>query len=214
MYYLPDDQIDAEKIYQGDIFEEFPCFVLASTDFVFLREDGGTFREAELPGGWREEELLIVRARKQRIVLLSQTCDIHEEGLTNLYLGDQEQYANQVILYAPVVPLTELTNYNKLKGAAKDRQRLENQNVAGAFYLPAHPDGRFPESLAYLQWVCGITKLRANRFRTFDPKRRCVSLAPPYREALSSKFAYTFGRVALPSAATFKDNRPSVPVRA
>ena len=216
MYYVPDGQLDPDRIFQGDIFDDFPCFFLPSTDFRFLREDGQTYSEPDLPGAWKEgeeEELLIVRARRYKIILLSQSCDIHEEGKTNLYLDDAESYTNQLILYCPVIPITALANYKKLREAAKDPNKLQNQSVSGAFYLPAYPDGRrFPDSIVYLTWVCSITKAKANRFRTFDPKRRLASLASPYREAFASKFAQAIDRVALPTgnfAALFTDNRPA-----
>jgi hypothetical protein len=214
MYYVPDNDLDPDRIYQGDIFDDFPCFFLPSTEFRFLREggeDGATYSEAELPGGWREEELLIVRARRFKIILVSQTCDIHEEGKRNLYLGETESYAYQLILYSPVIPLTELQNYKQLKDAAKDSTKLNNQNLpGGAFFLPAYPP-HFPDSFAYPHWVCPITKAKADRFKTFDPKQRLASLASPFREAFASKFAQVYGRVALPArtlADVFIDNAP------
>ncbi len=210
MYYVPDGQLDPDRIYQGDIFDDFPCFFLSSTDFRFLRPDGQTYDEAGLPDGWGEEEILLVRARRYKIILVSQTCDIHEQGKRNLHLGAEENYANQLILYCPVMPLTALQAHPKLRDAAKNRQNLENQNLSGAFYLPAHPAGGIPESIVYLSWVCSITKAKANRFKTFDAKQRRASLASPFREAFAHKFANLCGRVALPTGTfreVFIDNR-------
>lgn len=200
MYYVPDGQLDPDRIFQGDIFVDFPCFFLPSTDFQFLREDGQVCAEVDLPQGWREEELLIVRARRYKIILLSQTCDIHEEGKRNLYLDANENYANQLILYAPIIPLTELEKYKKQRDATKDRRQLENQKISSAFFLPAHPDGqRVPDSIVYFPWVCSIAKSKANRFSTFEPKNRLTSLASPFREAFASKFGQAIERVALPT---------------
>src|SRR5262249_34973746 len=193
--------LDPDRIYQGDIFTEFPCFFLPSTDFTFLRSDGQTYSEAQLPGGWEQEELLIVRARRYKIILVSQTCDIHEEGRRNLQLGPNEHYAYQLIHYCPILPLTELQNYQALKNAVRDKKH-ENQNLpGGAFYLPAHPAGHFPDSIAYPHWICAITKTKANRFTTFVPKQRLASLAPPFREAFANKFGQVYARVALPTGA-------------
>jgi hypothetical protein len=214
MYYVPVGQLDPDRIHQGDIFEDFPCFFLPSTEFQFLRTEGpeGTegrfYAEQYLPGGWREEELLIVRAKKYKIILVSQSCDIHEESKPNLYLDENEQYANQLILYSPVIPVTALANYSKLRAAAKEPHKLENQNVAGAFYLPDHPDGHFLASIVYLHWMCSISKTKANRFKTFDPKRRLASLASPFREAFASKIGQTIERVALPTPYRFVANKP------
>jgi len=204
MYYIPDEQLDPDRIYQGDIFEDFPCYFLPSTKLAFLREDGVIYPESELPGGWKEEELFIVRARKYKIIIVSQTCDIHEEAKRNLYLEDNEHYTYQLIHYAPVIPLTELQNYRQLREAVRDPNKLLNQNLpAGAFFLPAH-QVRFPDSIAYPHWLCAIAKSKANRFKTFDPKKRIASLASPFRESFASKVAQVIGRVALPTG-TFSE---------
>jgi hypothetical protein len=216
MYYVPDGENDDRIIFQGDIFEEFPCFFLPSTDFQILRadgEEGGIYREAELPGGWQEEELLIVRARRHKIILISQSCDIHEEGKRNLYQDEAENYNYQLIHYSPLLPVTPaaLKNYSQLRDATKDRRKLTQQNLpGGAFFLPAH-EPHFPDSIVYPHWICAITKTKANRFKTFHPKRRLASLASPFRESFAHKLAQIVGRVALPSgpfADTFVDNAP------
>jgi hypothetical protein len=209
VYYVPEP--DPDRIYQGDIFQEFPCFFLPSTDFQFLRDDGQTYTEEELPGGWGQEELLIVRARRHRIILVSQTCDVHEEGKPNLHLAAEETYVYQLIHYCPVFPLTELQNHKSLRDAVKDRKHLNQNLPGGAFFLPAHPSGSFPDSIAYPHWVCAITKTKANRFTSFTPKQRLASLAPPFREAFANKFGQVYARVALPTGAfadIFKNNAP------
>jgi hypothetical protein len=199
MYYLPQAELTTSRIFQGDVFEEFPCFLLPSTDFQFLREEEGegvVYREQELPVGWLEEENLVVRARRFKIIVVSQSCDIHEEGRRNLRLGDDENFDYPTILYAPLIPLTDLAQYGRLANRVED---LRKQNVAGAFYLPAHPAATLAESVALFSWICSIRKSRENRFNTFDPKRKLASLASPYREAFAQKFAHLIGRVALPS---------------
>lgn len=200
--YVPDADVDPDRIFQGDIFEEFPCFFLPSTDFRFLREDGETYSEEELPGGWRAEELLIVRA----------SCDIHEEARRNLFLEQAENYTYQLILYCPVIPLNELQNYRQLREAVKDRDKALNQNLPGGAFFLAEKPPQFPDSVAYPHWVCAVTKAKANRFKTFDPKRRIASLASPFRESFANKFGQTIARVALPTGAFadhFVNNAPA-----
>lgn len=206
MYYLSDEELDGDKIYQGDIFDEFPCHFLLDTDFLILREDGELYSEDRLPEGWRSEENIVVRASRHRIVLISQSCDIHEEQITDLCLNEQQRYRNPLILYAPLIPVDQLQDFPQFKKQIKSRNVAQTQNLSGAFFFPGHPDGLFPESVAPFTWVCGIRKTRANRFSTFEPRRRLASLRSPYRESLAAKFAHFFGRVALPSDKAFNDN--------
>jgi hypothetical protein len=72
--YVPSDKVRHDRIYQGDVFEEFACLWLPSADLTFLREDedgAKTYGEDDLPGGWQEEEVLVVRAKRWRVVILS-----------------------------------------------------------------------------------------------------------------------------------------------
>jgi predicted metal-dependent hydrolase len=187
-------------MYQGDIYDFFPCFSLLDGPRSYIRETEGVEgriyeSEEELPNGWRDEENLILRARRHRIIVLSQTCDIWEEGVTPLKLETQQKYENPWIIYAPLIPLTEL-EFKASRFAA-----LRQQNLGGAFYLPEHQS--LPESGVLFSWLCTIRKPRHNRFAAFDTTAKLASLASPFREALAVKFSHFYGRVALPSSDSF-----------
>jgi hypothetical protein len=198
--YVPSALVRYDRIYQGDVFEEFPCPILASTDFTFMRMEGEsarTYSESELPGGWQDEESIVIPAQRFKIVVLSQSCDIHEEGKLNLRLAEQQEYDNPFILYGPLIP------FDKLAINTPQKRDLRLQKPLRAFYFPSHPDGLFPESAVVFNWICTISKSRINRFSTFDPKRKLAELASPHREALGSKLGYSLSRVGLPSDVTF-----------
>src|SRR5215469_7735292 len=173
--YRPAGEFVADRIFQGDIFDDFPCFWMPAPDDVkFLRGGaegtGDFFSEAELPGGRGPEEAVLLRARRHKIIVVSQSCDVHEERFKNLYLGEAEEYDHPFILYSPVIPIAELANYPRIQKSAQDQKKIQNQNLPGSvFYLEAHPDNLFPESVAYTHWVCSIKKTKENRFRTFSP---------------------------------------------
>ena len=207
-YYLNKEE-QSDKLFQGDIFEPIPCPYLQEVSPHIFREQGEelvSVPEQEVPGAWESDELILVRARKLKVILLSQTCDIHEEKRPNLYLNPQENYDNQFILYAPVLPIEQLRNYPRLR---RNAERLRNQGLDSAFWLPADEEKGIEESVVYFHLVAAIVKRRDNRFLAFHPKRRLASLRAPYREALATKFAHMISRVALPSDFVFEDNRPT-----
>ena len=137
-------------------------------------------------------------------MLLSQTCDIHEEGKPSLYLEPEDKYDYQFILFAPLIPLARFDDYPRLR---RNKGKLREQNIAGAFWLPEHAEREIEESVVYFHLVGAMLKRRDNRFRSFDPKRRLASLRSPYREALANKFGIMISRVALPSDFTFRDDQ-------
>jgi hypothetical protein len=207
MYYLADDEVDQQKLFQGDIFEAIPCPYLQEVSPLILREDGEVLipsQEGDLPDAWQRDELILVRARRLKVILLSQTCDIHEEGKPNLYLLPEEKYDCQFILFAPLIPLAQLDEFPKLR---RNKDKLREQNIVGAFWLPEHTEKEIEESVVYFHLVGAMLKGRDNRFRSFDPKRRLASLRSPYREALAHKFGIMISRVALPSDFSFRNNQ-------
>ena len=211
MYYLNAAEVDPTKLFQGDIFEPIPCpYIQETSPMIFRQTDEELLPtpEGELHDAWQRDELILVRARKYKVILLSQTCDIHEERHGNLYLDAQEKYDFQFILYAPLIPVDQLDEYPRLR---RNRQRFENQNLEGAFWLPGDPDKGIEESVVYFHLVAAMLKRQENRFLSFDPKRRLTSLRSPYRENIASKFGYMISRVALPSTFAFIDNRPPAP---
>ncbi len=211
MYYLPDDEVVRDKLFQGDIFEEIPCPYLQEVDPLIFRREGDVLipnSGTDLPDAWQREELILVRAKRFKVILLSQTCDIHEEGKANLYLAPEEKYEYPFILFAPLIPFTQIHDYPRFQ---RNQERLRNQNLPGTFWLPAFPEKGIQESVVYFSLVCAMVKGRDNRFESFHPKNRLASLRSPYREALASKFGIMVSRVALPSDFAFRDNRQVAP---
>jgi hypothetical protein len=203
MYYLSNEERDPEKLFQGDIFETIPCPYLQETAPLIYRETSSglnAYKEEDLADAWERDELILVRARKLKVILLSQTCDIHEERYKSLELDANQKYDCQFILYAPLFPVSQLDEYPKFR---RNLENLRTQNFAGGFWLPADSEKGIEESVAYFHLVCAMLKRRQNRFLSFHPKKRLASLKSPYREALASKFGLTFSRVALPSQVTF-----------
>ena len=199
MYYLDNSEVDPAKLFQGDIFEPIPCSYMQQTNPIVFRENGQGLvpsSEDELSDAWQREELILVKAIKRKIILLSQTCDIHEEKYRNLQLDPQQKYDYQFILYAPVIPITQLDEYPRLR---RNIDNLRKQNAQGAFWLPEDTEKGIEESVVYLPLICSMLKRRDNRFLTFHPRRRLASLKSPYREALGHKLGDMISRVALPS---------------
>lgn len=209
MYYIESGHEDPNKLFQGDIFEPIPCPFLQQVSPIILRQQGDELvpqREENLADAWSGDELILVRARKCKAILLSQTCDIHEERKQDLYLPHDEHYDFPFILYAPLIPMNQLQEYPRL---ARNQENVRRQNLAGAFWLPNDSQRGIEESVVFFPLVCSMQKRRNNRFETFSPKRRLASLKSPFREALASKFSHWISRVALPSGFVFRDNRPS-----
>jgi len=208
MYYVSKEDMDPTKLFQGDIFEAIPCPYLEQTEPTIFRESGEElvpYEQGQLENAWNNrDELILVRARKYQIILLSQTCDIHEEGFKKLQLAEDQKYDCQFILFAPLLPLTDLDQYPKLRKRQRDRQALETQNIKGGFYLPEYPAVGIHESIVYFHLVASMFKSRSNRFSSFNPRKRLASLRSPFREALAHKFGDCFSRVALPSGVEFE----------
>jgi len=206
MYYFRKEEMDQTKLFQGDILEAMPCPYLEQTEPIIFREKDSDelvpHQESRLKDAWSADEWILVRARKYQIILLSQTCDIHEERFKTLNLPRDHKYDCQFILFAPLLPLTDLVQYPKYRKA--DQKALQNQNINGAFYLPAYPEAGIVDSIVYFHLVASMIKTPSNRFTSFDPKKRLASLQSPYREALAHQFGHCFSRVALPSGFAFE----------
>jgi hypothetical protein len=114
--YFSREEMDPQKIFQGDIFREpVPSFYLPNKDYNLYRLTDGiwheyTENELNKKGEkvWEEDEFIMVRARKKHIIIISQSCDIHEEGFVNLQLSDKQEFKNPFIIYAPIYSLEEI----------------------------------------------------------------------------------------------------------
>lgn len=200
--YLSPEEIDPQKIFQGDIFREpVPSFYLPNKNFNLYRFTDGIwheYTENELTEKgkkvWLEDEFIMVRARKKKIIIISQSCDIHEERFTNLQLSDGQEFKNPFLIYAPIYSLEEVTGR---------KQDLRQNKLLHAFYLEKNEDLAIEESVVWLTHFCSILKSRVNRFTTFGLENRIASLRPPWREALAHRVGNLFSRVAIPSEVVF-----------
>lgn len=203
--YLSQAEMDLKRIFQGDIFRaSVPLFYLPDKTFNLYRITNGVwheYTEKELIDKgervWEEDESIMVRARKKDIIIISQSCDIHEEGLTNLQLSEGQEFKNPFIIYAPIYPLEEVrqTEHNK--------KLIRDNKLNNAFYLEKNADLAIGESVVFLTHFCSILKSRINRFETFGLENRIASLRLPWREAFAHKVGNLFSRVAIPSNVVF-----------
>jgi len=204
--YLSLTEMDPKTIFQGDIFRaSVPLFYLPDNKtFNLYRITDGVwheYTEIELiekrERVWEEDESIMVRARKKQIIVISQSCDIHEEGLTNLQLSEGQEFTNPFIIYAPIYSLEEM---RQTEGKKK---QIRGNKLNNAFYLEKNADLGIGESVVLLTHFCSILKSRINRFETFGLENRIASLRLPWREAFAHKVGNFFSRVAIPSDVVF-----------
>jgi hypothetical protein len=207
--YLSRDGLDPKKIYQGDIFAPVtPLFYLPNKPdntlnlFRLLEGIWYEYTENELKEKgervWVEDEFIMVRARKKNIIIISQTCDIHEEGLPDLRLPEGQEFKNPFIIYAPIF------SFDEIQFGEQKKKDIRNQRLINTFYLEKNEELGIPESVVWLNHFCSILKSRINRFDTFGLENRIASLRPPWREALAHTVGNLFSRVALPSEVVFR----------
>ncbi len=200
--YLSREEMDPLKIFQGDIFRAVvPSFYLPNKNFNLYRLTNQIWYEHTenelIENGkpvWAEDEFIMVRAKKKNIIIVSQSCDIHEEGFTNLRLEENQQFKNPFVIYAPIY------SFEEIQGKKKE---IRENKLVNAFYLEKNEDLGIEESVVWLTHFCSILKSRVNRFDTFDLANRIASLRPPWREAFAHRVGNLFSRVGIPTEVAF-----------
>lgn len=145
MYVFPVDNSNA-VFYQGDIIDNFPFFVIDSENFNVL-EAGTAGKEYKinkiksLSAEETTDHLIAIDARRQRVMILSQSCDIQQRG---------------TIIFAPVFEIAKAISEGRMTG--NQASSLRNRKVDYWFYLPKQ-DGVIEESYIDFQIIHYVPKV-------------------------------------------------------
>lgn len=144
MYVFPVDNSNA-VFYQGDIIDNFPFFVVDSENFNVLETEPTSKKYKikklkSLPLEETTDHLIAIDARRQRVMILSQSCDIQQRG---------------TIIFAPVFEISKAIS----EGRMTDNQAssLRNRKVDYWFYLPRQ-EGVIEESYIDFQIIHYVPK--------------------------------------------------------
>jgi hypothetical protein len=163
--------VDAATLFQGDIIAGFPFLTFDKAQSV-KKNEAGVFEPDESA---RDEDraLLAVETKKQRVMILSQSCDVQRR---------------KNVIVCPVYELTTFLSDNTINA---DRARaIRERRLYYWFYLPAF--GVLPESIADLQTMMYVP--RAD-IEVKLPSRE-ISLSDLGRHHLAWSLATFFGRPA------------------
>jgi len=147
MYVYPVDNTNP-VFYQGDIIDKFPFFVVDSESFNVLEVDenrtsGKSFQIKKIKslGGDRTGDCLIaIDARKQKVIILSQTCDIQQR---------------ETIIFAPVFEISQAIDSGRM--TVGQSASLRSRKIDYWFYLPKQ-EPIFEESYIDFQLINYIPK--------------------------------------------------------
>jgi len=170
MYANP-ETIDQETLYQGDIIADFPFFIFQDSHSV-KKNQNGFFEQADNAEDG-EENLFVVAAKKQSIMILSQTCDIQRR---------------ENIIICPVFKLADLISSKAIN--SEQAKSLRARKIYYNFYLPEFGD--FPETIADLQTMIYVSREKLST----QIKKRIISLDHLGRHHLAWALTNYFGRPA------------------
>lgn len=168
--YVDCAEIDPEILFQGDVIDNISFFLLNKTSPLIEEED--VFRRSEATDS--SPSLHAVVAKRQRVILLSQSCDLQRR---------------ENIVVCPVYPLVEFVADNTLNSAKVDAIRQRDNNYL--FYLPEFSG--LPESIADLQTMQYISRSVVESHKT----DRIASMSDLGRHHLGWALATYFGRPAI-----------------
>lgn len=160
----------ASLLYQGDIIDGLPFYILGDVKSVIQNDQGYYIEQASIIAN-NDVTLHIVEAKKRRVMVLSQTCDAQRR---------------ENIIICPVYTLSELVETGAI-GKGK-LESVRGRKVNYWFYLP--PEGDFPESIADFQTMLFVPRLSMDSF--IDKK--IISLNDFGRHHLAWGLAGYFGR--------------------
>jgi len=169
---------------QGDIFRDTVSIWASAADPPVIRESTGKSNRTNLSlhyaGNpprdgfrWTVKERVATEAKRGLAIVLTHDCEIENE--------DDERY-RQVALIRPLSAVT----------SAEHRLVIVEGRHFGRLYLPAHPDGIFPDSYVDLR---SITTLRRHGL---DPARRVAGLSDFGRSVLWGKVIGYFTELSPP----------------
>lgn len=168
--YVDQESIDRATLYQGDIISNFPFYLLDSGQPI-KKNKAGRFELGE--DDKKDRALFAVEARKQNVMILSQTCDL--------------QRRKNVM----ICPIYNLKEYIKDNAINKDTaSSIRERKIYYMFYLPQYKE--FPESLADLQTIIYVPRTKVEECA----QQTIVRLSDLGRHHLSWSLTAFFGRPA------------------
>jgi len=168
MYANP-ESIDQGILYQGDIIADFPFFIFQDSYPVQKNHDG--FFEKTDNITKNEENLFVTVAKKQNVMILSQTCDV--------------QRRENVI----ICPVYELANLIADKAITVGQaESIRSRKIYYNFYLPEL--GIFSESIADFQTMIYVPREQITKYI----KNRVISIDHLGRHHLAWALTNYFGR--------------------
>lgn len=147
MYVYPVDSSN-KVFYQGDIIDNFPFFVIDSENFNVIENDINqkTTKKYKInkiksfPKDGTTDSLIAVEARRQKVIILSQTCDVQQRG---------------TIIFAPVFEISKAIQEKRM--TENQATSLRSRKVDYWFYLPKQ-DGVIEESYIDFQIIHYVPK--------------------------------------------------------
>ncbi len=166
--YVTADTVDAATLYQGDIIADLPFFIFEKNQAI-KKNDEGLYEEDNTEP--QDRSLFALEAKKQKMIILSQTCDV--------------QRRTHVIV-CPVYPLAEFITDRTINTKNVESIRARKNNYL--FYLPAFES--FPESIADFQTMTYVPR---SVLQIYLLKRE-ITLSDLGRHHLAWSLATYFGR--------------------
>jgi len=147
MYVYPVDNSNP-VFYQGDIIDNFPFFVVDSENFNILEAETEQptnkkykiRKSKSLPSEETTDNLIAIDARRQRVMILSQTCDVQQR---------------ETIIFAPVFEIAKAISESRMTDS--QASSLRNRKFDYWFYLPKQ-DGVIEESYIDFQIIHYVPK--------------------------------------------------------
>lgn len=167
--YASSETIDQNALYQGDIIADFPFLISQNSQLVQKNQSG--FFEKTNGTEENEETLFVMAAKKQNIMILSQTCDIQRR---------------ENIIICPVFKLADLITAKAIN--TEQAKSLRARKIYYNFYLPEL--GNFPESIADLQTMVYISREKLTGYIN----KRIISIDHLGRHHLAWALTNYFGR--------------------
>jgi hypothetical protein len=167
--YVDRESVDPNTLYQGDIISEFPFFIFENSKSI--RKSGTNSFETDETTNEEGRSLFAIEAKKQLVLILSQTCDIQRRSN---------------IIICPIYDLNEFIRDNTINA---DRARdIRSRKIQYWFYLPRN--STINESIADFQTMIYVPRSVISEYIN----KRILTLSSLGRHHLSWSLATYFGR--------------------
>lgn len=168
--YLRPEESKPDLLYQGDVLKDFP-FLVFEQDLKILRKIDGQFQLVTPDNSYVDgEEKVGLIAKLERVILLSQTCDIEHRS------------------HVVVAPVYSFTKIEGLPGGQAGLVK-KRKGMNFFFYLPEYT-GIIEESYADFQLIHYVPKSFIEKYRS----NKILSMSDWGRHHLGWALANYFGR--------------------